>query len=118
MSEERFKWITHKDRRIFCSDYSGLNEKEYCRTADATRAVMLREPENSVLCIAIVNSGKITEGIRKKMKEQREVTQKHLKALATVGLKGATKIMAQLIYRDVYFAKTEEEALDWLAEQA
>lgn len=112
-----FQWIAHKNKRILCTNYSGLNEEEYCHTADAARAVLMQEPENSVLCVAIVDSGKITEKIREKAREQREVTKKYVKALAAVGLKGPTKILAQLIYRDVYYAKTLEEALDWLVEQ-
>lgn len=114
MAEERFKWVEYKGKRIFCVDYSGLNEEEYCRTADAARAVLTREPENSVLCVAVIDYGKITEGIRLKAKEQQQATQKHLKALAAVGLKGPTKILAQLIYRNIYYAKTLEEAMDWL----
>ncbi len=114
---ENFKWIAHKNKRILCTNYSGLSEEAYCHTADAARAVLMQEPENSVLCVAIVDSGRVTEKIRQKAKEQREVTQKYVKALAAVGLKGPTKILAQLIYRDVYYAGTLEEALDWLVEQ-
>lgn len=117
MTEERFKWVEHKGNRIFCVDYSGLSEEEYCKTADGARAVLTREPENSVLCVAIIDYGKITEGIRQKAKEQQQATKKHLKALAAVGLKGPVKILAQLIYRNIYYAKTLEEAMDWLAAQ-
>ncbi len=117
MTVERFRWIAHKNKRIFCTDYSGLDEEAYCHTADAARAVLTQEPPNSVLCVAIVDSGKVTEKIRDKAKEQREATRPHLKALAAVGLKGPIKILAQLIYRDIHYAKTLEEALDWLVEQ-
>lgn len=117
MHKKNFQWISHKSKRIFCTNYSGLNEEEYCQTADEARVVLEKEPEKSVLCIAIIDSGKITEGIRRKAKEQREATQKHLKALAAVGMKGPAKILAQLIYRNVYFANTVEEAMDWLVEQ-
>lgn len=118
MNGKNFKWISHRGKRIFCTNYSGLNEEEYCQTADEARVVLEQEPENSVLCIAIIDSGKITEGIRRKAREQQEATRKHLKALAAVGMKGPAKILAQLIYRKVYFANTIEEAKDWLAEQA
>jgi ABC-type dipeptide/oligopeptide/nickel transport system ATPase component len=117
MPGKNFKWIRHKNKRIFCTNYSGLNEQEYCRTADEARLVLEQEPENSVLCVAIIDSGKITEGIRQKAREQREATRKHLKALAAVGMKGPAKILAQLIYRDVYFAKNINEAMDWLVEK-
>jgi hypothetical protein len=117
MIDKHYKWMRHKNKRIFCTNYSGLNEQEYCRTADEARLILEQEPENSVLCVAIIDSGKITEGIRRKAREQREATGKHVKALAAVGMKGPAKILAQLIYRDVYFAPTLDEALDWLVEQ-
>jgi hypothetical protein len=118
MNEKNFKWISHKGKRIFCTNYSGLDEVEYYRTADEARQVLEQEPEKSVLCMAIVDSGRVTEGIRRKAKEQREVTQKYVKALAAVGMKGPAKILAQLIYRNVHFANNAEEAMDWLVNQA
>ncbi|MEW6079785.1 MAG: hypothetical protein AB1724_18405 [Thermodesulfobacteriota bacterium] len=117
MMNKNFKWIRHKNKRIFCTNYSGLNEEEYCRTADEARLILEQEPENSVLCVAIIDSGKITEGIRRKAREQREATQKYVKALAAAGMKGPAKILAQLIYRDVHFSATLDDALDWLVEQ-
>lgn len=118
MNGKNFKWITHRGKRIFCTNYSGLNEEEYFRTADEARHVLEQEPEKSVLCMAIIDSGKITEGIREKAREQRAATSRYVKALAAVGMKGPAKILAQLIYREVYFAKSTEEAMDWLVEQA
>ena len=118
MKDKNFEWISHKGKRIFCTNYSGLNEDEYCRTADEARHVLEQEPENSVLCMAIIDSGKITEGIRQKAKEQRDATRRFVKALAAVGMKGPAKILAQLIYREVYFANSAQEAMDWLVEQA
>lgn len=117
MDGKNLKWISHKNRRIFCTNYSGLNEDAYCRTADEARSVLQKEPEKSVLCVAIIDSGKITESIRRKAREQQEATQKHIKALAAVGMKGPAKILAQLIYRKVYFASSLEEAMDWLVKQ-
>ncbi len=117
MNEKNFKWLSHKGKRIFCTNYSGLNEEAYCRTADEARQVLEQEPENSVLCVAIIDSGKITEGIREKARQQREATQKYVKALAAVGMKGPAKILAQLIYRNVHFSNSLDEALDWLAAQ-
>ena len=117
MTGKNYKWIDHKGERIFCTNYSGLSEAEYCQTADAARAVLEREPENSVLCVAIIDSGKISEGIRDKAREQRAATQKYVKALAAVGMKGPAKILAQLIYRDVHFTNSLDEAMDWLVEQ-
>jgi len=111
------KWISHQNKRIFCTNYSGLDEEEYCRTADGAREILEQEPENSVLCMAIVDSGKITETIRAKAREQRAATQKHVKALAAVGMKGPAKILAQLIYREVHFSGSKEEAMDWLVAQ-
>ncbi len=115
--EKKVEWIRHKDKRILCTNYSGLNDDEYCRTADEARRILEKEPENSVLCMAIVDSGKVNERIRQKAKEQREATRKYLKALAAVGMKGPAKILAQLIYRDVNFFNNTEEAMDWLAAQ-
>ena len=70
-----------------------------------------------MLCVAIIDSGKVSEEIRRKAKEQREVTKKYVKAVAAVGMKGPAKILARLIYREVYFADTMDQALDWLVAQ-
>ncbi len=113
----RIEWIQHKGKSILKLDYSGLSEEEYCQTVDKVREILLTQPKNSILSVVTISHGNITDGILRKARFHRLRTKDHLKAVAAVGLSGILKIIVEIIYRDVYFAKTYDEALNWLVKQ-
>ncbi len=115
--ERRYEWVMHKGEKVLLADYSDLSEEEYIQTIDRTKREILREPDNSVLRCTCINSGHVTEAIKKKTKEHKEKTKENVKAVAAVGLTGIKKALVMLIYRDIYLAKSVEDAKEWLVAQ-
>ncbi len=115
--EKRYEWITYEGKKILLANYSDLSEEEYIQTIDQIEKEILREPDNSVLRCTCINSGHVTETIKKKTKEHKEKTKEKVKAVAAVGLTGIKKALVMLIYRDIYLAKSVEDAKEWLVAQ-
>jgi hypothetical protein len=115
---DRVRWIEYKGARILVADYSGLSGAEYLSAIDGFKAQLLRQPPGSVVTLTDVTGSVVTEEIKDKLKELAEQTQGISKAAAAVGITGFKRAIAVLIRRDLYWASSFEEAMEWLADQA
>ena len=115
---DRVRWIEYKGARILVADYSGLSGAEYLSAIDGFKAQLLRQPRGSVVTLTDVTGSVVTEEVKDKLKELAEQTQGISKAAAAVGITGFKKAIAVLIRRDLYWASSFEEAMEWLADQA
>jgi hypothetical protein len=115
---DRVRWIEHKGAEILYVDYSGTSEEEYVETIEAFKNELLKCPPGSVVTLTNVADSTITEKVTEKFKELQEQTKGISKAGAAIGVTGFKRALAQLIKRDLHFARSMEEAKDWLAEQA
>ena len=117
---DRLKWITYKGQKIFCADYSGLEEAEYCGTMDEMCVILKTLPADTILLIQanVANthaSGKVKE---KGAELTRAMERFKGSAYSVTGVTGIMKIVAKTFVKSINFANNEEEAKDWLVEQA
>ena len=115
------QWIEYRGKKILVSNYSGLEEKEQIKAMEETKQELLKQPAGSqALTLTDVSKAPSTAATRDKGKElEAAIAGKGFVSLtAIVGLSGWQKVMAQLIKPDAYFAKSIEDAKDWLVEQA
>jgi len=115
------QWIEYRGKKILVSNYSGLEEKEQIKAMDETKQELLKQPAGSqVLTLTDVSKARSTTTTRDKGKELEAAIKgkEFVSHTAIVGLSGWQQVMAQLIKPDSYFAKSIEDAKDWLVEQA
>jgi len=115
------QWIEYRGKKILVSNYSGLEEKEQIKAMEETKQELLKQPAGSqALTLTDVSKAPSTAATRDKAKDLEAAIKGKgfVSHAAIVGMSGWQKTMAQLIKPDAYFAKSIEDAKDWLVEQA
>jgi hypothetical protein len=114
---ERVKWIEHKGKKILLCTLAGLEEPAYLEGVDEMEAALLKcapgavwphivDVTDSIMTTATSDRGKKTvdllvqAGVRTRT--------------AMVGVSGIKRVIAQAISKDVYFAKTMDDARDYV----
>ena len=116
----RSRWITHKGKRIFCSDYSGLRDDVAALQAEnaAVIAEITRQPPDSVLELVNVHDSVASREAVAVLKASASKTKPYLHKVAVVGVHGVVKVLAQAVSQvsglGLTLFATEEEAKDWL----
>ena len=111
------KWITYKGKDILLNDYSNLDEKGFLKAMDDVDKVPIKGPEKSILCLTNITNTHATKTLTDKAKELMKERKKYMKAVAIVGVSGVKRIIAKMVVKDVYFAKDEIDAKEWLIKQ-
>ncbi len=117
----RIKWIEHRSHKILYSDYSGLRAEELVPViAEAEKEILLNGPGE----ISVINNfTKCVMSIHTKNRATELISKADAKGikiyLACVGILGIQRTIVNLVVRNrnVYFAKSEEDARDWLVKQ-
>ncbi len=117
---DRIKWIEYKSYKILYSDYSNLRAEEMITEIADTEKKILNSGLNEVLAINNFTDSFINKQAKEKGNELvRNAESRGIKVhVATVGIAGIQRILLQVVVKDVYFAKNEEDAKGWLVEQA
>ncbi len=116
------KWVTHKEKRIFHFDLSGFGGDNYGLIAecDEADAVIMAEPEDSVLILNDVRGTYGSVEAVKYLQVSAERSSPYIARAAVVGITGLKSILLQAVNR---FSKHPivpfddvEKAKDWLVE--
>ena len=116
----RSKWIEYKEKRILYQDFSNLfyNTKAIKEELEAVEAIVLAEPENSVLVISNFTNTEITTELMPILNEASNATKSHVYKTATVGLTGFKRTLGDLLSRltgqPLMYFTNELEAKEWL----
>ncbi|MBN1410975.1 MAG: hypothetical protein JW969_09020 [Spirochaetales bacterium] len=115
---ERIKIIQRGGFRVISVDLSNLNEDEILQMQTKMLELSLRERVKYFL-INIKNTH-TTEKIKNGSIEIVKKIEAELGKSETVllGLTGIQKLIANLISKDIYFAKDEEDGMRWLSEKS
>ncbi|MBN1411830.1 MAG: hypothetical protein JW969_13360 [Spirochaetales bacterium] len=117
---ENLNWLDHKGKKILYACFSGTkNTEEFLERIEAMEKEIMKHKENpgTIYTITDVTGCYIIEPIKKRFDELAEHTNGISKARATVGIKGIQMIIARAIKRDIHFAKSIDDAKDWLVTQ-
>ncbi len=117
---DRIKWVNHKAHKILYCDYSVMRPEAIMpEIVDAEKKTL----ENGLKVTLVLNN--FTQCYMSKQTKERAVEYvrkanvRGIKIItACMGISGLQRLIAQAVVRDMYFAKSEEDAKDWLVEQA
>jgi hypothetical protein len=115
----RIEWIKYKEADILFCDYRGLTGEAYITgiteqekevlNCGKERVLVLLDTTDSHMSKDSTQRAKVLEG---KIKKE-GITQ----TMAIVGFSGLHRIIGKAIKRDIHFAKSLEEAKEWLVSQ-
>jgi hypothetical protein len=117
------KWIEHNGKRIFYQDYSNFffNEKGMKQELNECQAVVLAEPENSVLVLTNLGNTEITMNLMPLLNEASKVTRSHVRKTAVMGVAGIKRTLGDLLSRitgqELMYFTNEIEAKNWLTKE-
>ena len=116
---ENVRWIEHKGKKILYCDYSDLTEVEVIAVIEDHEKVLLECGKSSVLILNRAPDVKITSRIKNRGDESDHLLKSRgiENVTAVVGLPTLQRIIASVIKRDIFFAKSEAEAMEWLVNQ-
>ena len=114
---DRVTWLEHKGTRILYVDYSGTSDDEFIKVVDEFESELLKQTPGSVVTLTNVTNTVITNELRARLKEMAERTQGRSRKAAAVGITGFKRAIAVLLRNDLYYAKSLEDAKDWLVEE-
>jgi hypothetical protein len=116
---ERITWIVHEGKRILYNNYEGLGGDEFVGIIKQSEQEVLNSGQTVVYVINnVTDSYMNSESTRAAKDWVKNCNKKGITmVLALVGVSGIRRVIAQAIKRDMYFAKSLEDAKAWLAKQ-
>jgi hypothetical protein len=116
------EWIQYKGKNILYMKIASQSAEELKERIDSIKPVVIKEPPNSILCIADVINGKFSPEMTQMLKEFTKHNEPYIKMTALIGVEGLKKVIYSgvLLFtgrKNLVLKNTKEEAQDWLAEQ-
>jgi hypothetical protein len=114
------KWIEHNGKKILYQDYSNyfFNEDAVKKELAEVEAVVLNEPENSVLVLTNMSNTEVTLNLMPIFNEASRVTKSHVNKTAVLGVTGIKRTLGDLLSRitgqPLMYFNSEAEAKEWL----
>jgi hypothetical protein len=107
--------ITHKGKEIVFLNMNGLQEEEQIKAID--EAEKLFQTKNNILNLTDVGNTVTSPAVRDRANQLHSNQKSRIKAQAVVGVSGLKRMIAQGMNKDMYFAKTLDDAKEWLIQQ-
>ena len=117
---ERMKWIDYKGQKILIEDYSNMAGEEFVAEIGEAEKELLGCGQKLILTITNFSNATMSNDT----KERANVMIQNAKAkgitlfVAAVGVTGIQRIIANAVVKDMHFAKSYDDAKDWLVQQA
>lgn len=114
---ERVKWIEHKGKKILFSNYQGLKGDEYTQTIKESEKETLNSGMKTIYVLNDVTDSYMNDDSTAAAKHWIDTCKDQgiTLIITLVGITGIKRIVAQAVKRDMHFAKSLEDAKDWLA---
>ena len=113
-----FEWVTHNEKRILVGRFTGLSDAVSLELIDQIeREILKHRQETPSVLFLTCGATSMNDQLIRRWREFAATTDGILKATAVEGLPFFVRAVAKLMKRDMYFAASEEDALDWLTRQ-
>ena len=114
---DRVKWIEHKGKKILFSNYNGLKGDEYTQAIKEGEKETLNSGMKTVYVLNDVTDSFMNDDSTAAAKQWVDVCKNQgiTLVISLVGISGLKRIVAQAVKRDMHFAKSLDDAKDWLA---
>jgi len=117
---ERVKWIEHNGTKVLLSDCSKCDEQQYLEIVGEMEAELLKcQPGPSWPLIVDVTDSTMTKTTSDRGKKTVVLLSQAgvMTRTAMVGVTGIKRVIAQAISKDVYFARSMEDALEFVTSE-
>ena len=117
------KWIEYNGKKILYQDFSNLffNTNAIKEELEQVKAIVLGEPEDSVLVLSNFTSTEITNELMPIFNDASKVTKSHVRKTATIGVAGFKRTLGDLLSRitgqPLMYFTSEMEAKEWLTKE-
>jgi hypothetical protein len=120
---DRIHFIEHRGHRILVLDYHDIRDPAEALTLiEAGRQLVATQPPRSLLLMTIVRGARYNADVLQAMKNLAAHNAPFVKASAIVGLsalhRAAYRTVLLFTRRNIPAYDTEQEAMDWLVDQA
>ena len=114
---ERVQWIDHKGKKILFNNYQGLKGDEYTQIIKESEKESINSGVKTVYVLNDVTDSFMNDDSTAAAKHWVEECKKQgiTLVISLVGITGLKRIVAQAVKRDMHFAKSVEDAKDYLA---
>jgi hypothetical protein len=116
-------WIEYNGKKILYQDFSNLffNTNAVKEELEQVEAIVLGEPENSVLVISNFENTEISSELMPILNEASKATKSHVRKTATIGVTGFKRTLGDLLSRftgqQLMYFMNEAEAKKWLTHE-
>ena len=113
-------WITHKEKRIFHINLSGLgrNADAFRKELRAAEFITCQQPEDSLSVLTDIRDTVVSSEVMNLAKESSDRTAKHIRKTAVIGVTGIRRVLLDAVSRfsgQQFVAFDDvEKAKDWL----
>jgi len=114
------KWIEHGGKKIFYQDFSNnfLDENKVVQELNDVQAIVLSEPENSVLVLSNFENTKISSKLIPLLNDASAKTKSHVHKTAVLGITGIKRQLGDLLSKitgqPLMYFTSEIDAMEWL----
>ena len=117
---DRVRWFEHQGLKVLLEDFSNLPEDEFVKAIQEAERLMLESGDKVIYAICKMHGVRMTDAVKKAAQALMDNTKpKGIYIHSTmIGMSTVQRILANAIKRDMYFAKTDEDAKAWLLKQA
>lgn len=117
--EDRISEVSHKGKKIIYGDYSGLTFNDFVETIDQHEKVSLKAINKNIMHLLNFTDCKMSGEARDRAKTMLKTLNDNgytVKA-ACFGIGTLQRIIASAVEKNMYFAKSKEDAMDWLVKE-
>lgn len=112
----RLQAIEEQGKKIYYTDFSGLNEADFLVLLKKAMDRDMELPEKSLL-LQDISGTVLTDKIKVEIDKGAVIAKRKKYIFALLGITGIKRIVAQAINRNTFFTKDIEQAKDWLLKQ-
>ena len=117
------KWVEYNGKKILYQDYSNFffNEQGVKQELAEVQALVMAEPENSVLVLTNMSNTEVTMNLMPILNEASKVTKPHVRKTAVMGVSGIKRTLGDLLSKitgqELMYFTNENEAKAWLTKE-
>jgi hypothetical protein len=112
------EWVTHKEKRILVGRFTGLTDAASLQLIDdAEREILKHRQETASVLFLSCGATTMNDQLISRWRHFGAATGSIVKATAVEGLPFFVRAVAKLMRPSLYFASSEQDALDWLAKR-
>ena len=106
--------VEYKQHMILIADFRNLRGQEYLDAIEEFERIILSREKGELSSLIDVSNTEITDDIAERFMVLAGRTEGYTRGRAVVGVTGVKRILARMIKREMYYARSVSDAKEWL----